>query len=455
MVLLKCCALSSSPRFFLMASRWSALPSRRNKLVSCVLISLWLFLWQGQASFARENRLLPSLGTQLTVVSSGVVLIDEVFRKDGGYEHLCLIDIDLDDPHVRLRVVQAYDHLASGDEPLSSMANRTKALAGINGDYFEIGGPGRPIGMLISNGQLLQTPTNDSYYAVLGVTALNRLTMGPEFFSGSILVGEASYPLHEINIYSDIHKGPILITPDLGTGLPVLGDVVVLLRPVPNDPSAFLVESVRSGETWLPALSQQYALLAKGGDGVWLSDHVHPNDTLRVTEHITPDGNLLQALGGGPVVLKDGLFYHDTHLPVPGGVFVRNPITAIGTNQDGTHALLAVFDGRGAGPWKSVGMTHYEAALSLQAHGAYNAMLFDTGGSSELVTRLPGHESVSIINFPSGGKERPVANGLFVSEAPAPPPLKLCRVVHFPFKQGFSSLGFSRKQKPNACPQIP
>jgi hypothetical protein len=353
-------------------------------------------------------------GYSLTVVSSGVVLLDEVIQTGAGSEHMSLIDIDLDNPNVRLGLVLAHDHLVSPDEPLSSMANRTNALAGINGDYFEIHGPGRPIGMMISNGQILQTPTNDSYYAVFGVTSSGRLTIGPEFFSGSIIDGTSSYPLHEVNIYSDIHKGPILITPDLGARISVVGDTVVMLHPIANSSDTFTVQSVQSDATWLPALSGQYAIIGQAEDAYWLASHIHPHDKVRLTEQIFPDSNLLQAIGGGPVVLKNGALYDDPRPPVPGDVYIRNPITGIGVSKDGTHVLLAVFDGRGVGPWKSVGVTYSGAATYLQAYGAYNAMLFDTGGSTELVTLLPGHKKVSIINWPSDNQERPVANGLFV-----------------------------------------
>jgi exopolysaccharide biosynthesis protein len=59
-------------------------------------------------------------------------------------------------------------------------------------------------------------------------------------------------------------------------------------------------------------------------------------------------------------------------------------------------------------------MTSAEVANFMIAHGAYNAMLFDSGGSTEMVARLQGQHAVSIINWPSGGHERPVANGLFI-----------------------------------------
>jgi hypothetical protein len=52
----------------------------------------------------------------------------------------------------------------------------------------------------------------------------------------------------------------------------------------------------------------------------------------------------------------------------------------------------------------------------LLTYGVYQAMLFDSGGSSEIVARRSGQKTVSVINYPSDGHERPVANGLFVYE---------------------------------------
>jgi exopolysaccharide biosynthesis protein len=63
---------------------------------------------------------------------------------------------------------------------------------------------------------------------------------------------------------------------------------------------------------------------------------------------------------------------------------------------------------------RSIGVTHAQAASYLLAHGASAAMLFDSGGSSTIVARLYGQHYVSVVNWPSDGFERPVANGLFV-----------------------------------------
>ena len=87
----------------------------------------------------------PSLTPASTSVSRGVVLSREVLQTAFGPEQLFMLNVDLTSPNLGFGVVQAYNRLISPDETLTSMAHRTGAVAGINGDYFEIHGPGVPI----------------------------------------------------------------------------------------------------------------------------------------------------------------------------------------------------------------------------------------------------------------------------------------------------------------------
>lgn len=350
----------------------------------------------------------------LDTVANGVTVSGAVMYTAAGPEQVSMLTIDLTRHNLHLGVVQAYNRLISPDETLTSMANRSGAVAGINGDFFEIHGSGVPIGEEVINGQLLHSP-NPHFYTVLGVTRSGRITIGPESLLATVIDGASSYPLFSINHYSEFNNGRlILFTPALGEPVNVGGDPVVLLRPVAGSSSQFIVQSVYSSMVRLPALKGQYALLGSGGAGYWLAATLHRGDHIRLSSQIYPDNQLIQAIGGGPQLVKDGAFYFDAHSPVPGDWSKRNPQTAVGVTKDGTRALFAIFDGRLAGPRKSRGMTPTEVANFMMAHGAYNAMLFDSGGSSEMVVRFPGHYAVSIVNWPSGGKERPVANGLFV-----------------------------------------
>jgi hypothetical protein len=60
------------------------------------------------------------------------------------------------------------------------------------------------------------------------------------------------------------------------------------------------------------------------------------------------------------------------------------------------------------------------------ALGASDAMAFDSGGSSEMVARHLGDAGVDVVTLPSDGRERAIADGLFiVNAAPAGPASQL------------------------------
>ncbi len=261
------------------------------------------------------------------------------------------------------------------------------------------------------NGQMMQSP---SEYAVFGITPARQFTINHETFFASVADGKASYPLAWMNHPGDLCEGKLgLITPGLGAPLPISGTTLVLLQPMAGLPNTFTVLSLQRARRGLPALLDQDALVGRGAASTWLLTHVRRGDRVRVNMQVGPDNNLLQALAGGPIMIRNGALYHDSPFPVSASH--RNPLTTVGISRDGKQALFVVFDGRDAGPLRSRGVTAVQAAYFLLAHGAYQAMQFDGGGSSELVARLPGHDGVSVVNYPSGGRERPVANGLLVS----------------------------------------
>lgn len=366
-----------------------------------------------------SSRLPACSGSSTSVIklADGVNLSTDVIHMPKGREHVNLLDIDLTNPGVRLGIVLAHNRLISPDETVSSMANRSHALAGINGDFYEINGPGRPIGMVMMNGKLLQSPT---IFAVLGITSRQRLAFGFEYFTGSVVRGTATHILKAINHFVEINEGKlVLLTPDLGAPISLRGDTVVaLLQPLAHPAEGFRVVSIQTHVTRLPTLSGRDALASTGAGGAWIAANLHRGDTLRIRTQLSPDPPLAQAIGGGPVVIKDGAFYNDPYPPAPAERYVPNPLTAVSVTKDGMHVCFVVFDGRRVDPVRSVGLTHAQAARYLLAHGAYQAILLDTGGSTEMVARLPKQKGVSVINWLSDGFERPVADGLFVYSVP-------------------------------------
>jgi uncharacterized protein YigE (DUF2233 family) len=93
-----------------------------------------------------------------------------------------------------------------------------------------------------------------------------------------------------------------------------------------------------------------------------------------------------------------------------------HPRTAVGVSQDGRYLFLTVVDGRQ--PGLSEGMSLVELAEWMtQQLGCWDAMNLDGGGSTTMVMRNPD-ASARIVNSPSGGVQRSVANHLGVHAEP-------------------------------------
>lgn len=113
-------------------------------------------------------------------------------------------------------------------------------------------------------------------------------------------------------------------------------------------------------------------------------------------------------IGGRPMLLRAGQA-SATFDCGDGDVLacVRAPRTALGLADDNRRLVLVVVDGWQAG---STGMTAAELAGFLRERGVRDALLLDGGGASTLVVAGEG----GVVNRPSDGVERPVANHLGV-----------------------------------------
>lgn len=98
---------------------------------------------------------------------------------------------------------------------------------------------------------------------------------------------------------------------------------------------------------------------------------------------------------------------------------IAHPRTAVGIDADGRTLLILVVDGRSA---SSRGYTMVELADMMTALGAENAINLDGGGSSAMYSRNASG-GFGIVNEPSDGKERPVANAFGVVFHGALPPV--------------------------------
>lgn len=153
-------------------------------------------------------------------------------------------------------------------------------------------------------------------------------------------------------------------------------------------------------------------LAATGTHADWLFDHLEIGSELKF--QINYNNELDQAnyaISGGDIIVKNGAPTAFATNDKSG----RHPRTMFSTK--GGKLYITTFDGRQQG--YSNGISLAEGAHYLAEQGMESTINMDGGGSTTYAIRLPGEQSLSILNRPSDGYERRVANTLMVvSTAP-------------------------------------
>ena len=346
-------------------------------------------------------------------VGPGVRRADYRLTTSSGPLVIHVVAVDPSEPTVRFGVVLAADRLISAGEATSSMAMRTGAVAGVNADYYDIGQTNQPLGIVVQNAALVRTPSKRIALEVLRDKTVRFTTFR---FSGTVTYGSASVPLSTVDEWPP-QGGASFLTPAYGTLKPIPGVRVATLAPLGVGSAiegTYRVDAVGELNSPTPVHGP---LLAFGPAALGLAPPPAAGDSLEVHAVLDPPlGEITAAVGGGPLLMAAGVPYQDPNSPAPEERDRRFPVSGAATTADGTLLLFAV-DGRQ--PAQSIGLTRPEFAGLMLGFGASDGMAFDSGGSATLVGRVLGDDRASVLNAPSDGSERPVADGFFVySDAP-------------------------------------
>jgi len=152
--------------------------------------------------------------------------------------------------------------------------------------------------------------------------------------------------------------------------------------------------AVTDGKAWADAATNRPCLV------------VHKDKTVAIEKlnRATPDD--WEVVAGNIVLVKDGRAVPNSNKP-------RNPRTAVGLDATGTKLVLLVIDGRK--PGVSIGTGNADTAAEMLRLGCRQAINLDGGGSSVMAVRDPLSGKMQILNTPSDGHERAVANTLGIS----------------------------------------
>lgn len=357
-------------------------------------------------------------------VAPGVSYAHYILRTSEGPLNIHQLRLDLSNPSVRLSAALANNQLISGDETVSSMMTHwSGAVAGVNADFFDIGESGMPLNIMVKDGRLLRSPSG---YPALAIAKAGAPRIVRFRWSASVVVPEnrRSYWIAGFNtgiapegitVLSNV-RGYGAPAPDAGTR-----QTVVELAPEngPNDAAWYRVRQVWPQQAYYAPFPPHEILLVGRGDAAdWLLRNITSGMPLEVRLRTDPDWRgLATVVGGGPLLVQNGRVADDPDNPVPGERDHPDPVAAVGISRDGKTMLLIAVDGRR--PRLSVGLTQPQLAGYMRWLGAYQAMEFDSGGSVTMALRLPGRPAPVVMNSPSDGYERPVANALLIFSMPS------------------------------------
>ncbi len=305
-----------------------------------------------------------------------------------------LLRINPEDPELEIRPVLAVD-MVSGTETTSTIATRHEAVAAVNGGYF--GGPAMPLGLVVINGELVSLPLPRR--SVLAFPQAGPPVIRDFQFAGRIYAQKDLWaPITAVNSLPQ-PGGVTVFMPQYGPLTPPVALGAVVRRDI--------VERVPSGRILIPR--DGYVLTASERDTEFLA-HLHPGQRLALSLDLDPDLHVINALGGGPRLVKGGrafvpFAWESFSSPL---TWRRAARTAVGITVLGKLLLVTVDGGSRQNP----GMTLPEMGDLMVSLGAQDAMNLDGGGSATMVV------GGRIVNAPSDGFERMVASALVVLRRP-------------------------------------
>ena len=379
-----------------------------------------------------------------------------------GPNRLTAVEADLTDPFLRAGLsVGRGDRLAL--EPLSRQADRVStrdryAIAAVNGDFFyypDMRQPGIPTNALVRDGELIRTPFSRSCLVLEagGAPSIRLFTT-----RGRITLPDGTErPLDAVNQPRGSNR-TVLFTPWYGPGTRAGAEgTEVYLEPEsfplrPGVTHRAKVVAVQTGVGDAAINQGRWVLSGSGPSGAALRG-LAPGVELEIRVDLEPPAAPGDAvLGGGPRLVRGGRISVETEGGSLGDAFARarHPRTAIGFA--GRKLYMVVVDGRQ--PGDSVGMSLPELARVMLDLGCTDALNMDGGGSTTLWVRG------AVMNRPSDGRERPVANGLIlfstapkgeaVRLAPSPPSIDALAGAAVPLAPGAEDRYYNPAPLPQA-----
>jgi exopolysaccharide biosynthesis protein len=406
---------------------------RKKAGISVLVCALSLQVFAAVPSIVKADEPTLSISSQETI-TSGAVLKKYIWSAKRNNKDVTVnadvIEVDLTNPYVKLDAITGKSNQVADRESVSDMVKGNGAVAGVNADFFDTKAEGAPIGPQITSGQVMSTPSTLTGLYAFGITKDNVPVVDQFTFKGSVVAKDGTaFDLSGVNktYYWDeqgnfSHENSIyMYTSTWGqlsrtnNGMTLGSEVLVQNGKI----AKIALNSVVGG--MVPA--DGYILRTSGTATDFVQQHLKEGDPIVTNYDILPkeawnqyDVKSFKMMIGGHTLLVDegqpSYFTRDINNLSGSSNLSR---TAIGYSQDKKTAYLITADY--SGDSKGISIPELQK-LMIQA-GVWKGMVFDGGGSTQMVARPLGEFDAKLVNKTENGNERKVANGVGVfSTAP-------------------------------------
>lgn len=378
-----------------------------KKRISLVML---LFLMTISTNVFAANKLLFQ-----EPIAPGVVRYKYEVTRDKKNAQTNVVTVDLNNPYIKINTV-AGGGTYTNKATVSQMADRTNAVALVNGDFFTMQLQGVPLGASIIDGDMKSSPAVLTDIWSFGIDENNTAFIDSTKFVGSVTAPNGkSYPIDGLNKtfywyqpskeYS--HESKIQMYNSFWSsksrGDKTAGEVLLS--------EDNLVEQIvyrKNIDMKIP--EGKKILQVSGGSERFMRENVKVGDKLQINTNIEPNRNWKMMIGGHALLVENGAIKKYTKdVNSIGGVRAR---TAVGISQDGKTVYIVSAEGRTN---RSPGLSLNELSQFMLDLGAYKAMNLDGGGSTAMAVRNLGDlKRTRVTNPERNAGERKVVNGLGV-----------------------------------------
>jgi hypothetical protein len=294
--------------------------------------------------------------------------------------------------------------------PLLDTVLADQAIAGVNGDFFDIGDTGAPLGVGRDRQRKMLHGVASGWNCAFFIKRDGQPDIDFLYASGRI-VQRPEIEIPTVNTPSVRQGGVGLYTDKWGElkGYRVTDGQKQKVRMVVVKDGVV----TENRKTFPKSMKVQGKVLIGRDEGARQLRALKKGTQLTIKSRLDPRPKV--AITGNVFLIRDGerKARDDREM---------HPRTAIGIDYDTQVIFLLVIDGRQD---LSRGYTMVEMATLMEYLGADEALNLDGGGSSTMVAQRPNGK-VKVLNNPSDGRQRSVPNGLEVlydpTATPPPPP---------------------------------